>query len=162
MPDGRQTTNLRASAAPRPAPRPERPSYRRISPAVFSVLIEIGQQLFQCVSRYRLTGRRFAAVIRSGGDPTLADSARQDGVVLVAVRNLSRRVDLCNWAAAVGDNHRLAGLRGMNAFAELALQGFQADGAHGSEVSSRGPFVNLSSQYAARRLFGRRHQPLRE
>src|SRR6478735_2565489 len=65
-----------------------RPRRRRRSPAIFSILFEIGQQLLKCEPRNRLALWRPIGAADCGTDPALADAAFAPGFCF-----LSRRID---------------------------------------------------------------------
>src|SRR5438876_751454 len=92
-------------------------SCRGRSPAVFSIAVEIGQQLLQCQSWDRLAGRRTATLIRSWGKPAFANPAFYKSLVLVP----PRRHDLGDDTAAVGDHDGLTGRGQPDIFAQLVL-----------------------------------------
>src|SRR4029077_8745964 len=135
-PDHRPTASRVATEARRTS-RPAEPNYRRRSPAIFSVAIEIGQQLLQRQSGDRLTRRQRLKRPLRWGKPAFANPAFYKGLVLVP----PRRHDLGDDTAAVGDHDGLTFRGQPDVFAQLVLQNLQPDGVHHLRVASRSYFV---------------------
>src|SRR5262249_14480950 len=101
-------------------------SYRHKSPAIFSILIQLGHELFECEARNWLRLRRPIRSPHRRPDPALANAALDDGFRLAVCWN-----EFGDRVAAVGDDDRLAGRGQPDVFAELVLQDLEADGVHG-------------------------------
>src|SRR5215472_15344098 len=136
-PDHRPTASRMATAARRTS-RLAEPSCRCRSPAIFTVAIEIGQQLLERQSGDRVTRRQRLKWPLRWGDPAFANPAFDKGLVLVP----PRRHDLGDGTAAVGDHDGLTARGQPDIFAQLILQNFQPDGVHHFKVGSRSYFVN--------------------
>src|SRR5580700_7635214 len=128
------------SAPPTEAER-ERSSCQRRSP-ICAVAPEVSHEPFEGDPGNGFRRWRFATGISGGREPALANSSRQDRVVFIAVGDLPGRHKFRDRATAIGNDDRFAGTRGPDVFAELVLEDFEADGAHGGKVATRGYFVN--------------------
>src|SRR6185312_2086311 len=152
-----------SAVAPRTAPKAPSPpqtdrrgrrNYRCRSPAIVPILIEIGKKLLQCIPRDRMTRRRPIRTAFGRPDPAFADAALDDRFLLIG----AGRHQFGDRSAAVGDDHGLARGGCTDTFAELVFQDLETNRTHPEKVASRGYFVNLTSQHAARRLLDRRDQ----
>src|SRR5262245_40586489 len=103
----------------RPTSKRARPSYRRKSSALFSILVEFLHQLFERQPWDRLRFRRPARPSNGRPDPAFADPAFNH-----RLRFVSRRYKFRDRPAAVGNDDGFARSCGADVFTELIFQRF--------------------------------------